>query len=82
MKRIVLLVMLAAAVVVATMTLAGIASAQSCFSTLARSGQPPGELVSKAATELAEPGEPGSNTDDAARQVGLAKQAIPCPPSS
>ena len=82
MKRIVLLVMLAAAVVVATMTLAGIASAQSCFSTLARSGQPPGEFVSKAATTSAGKGEPGSETDDEAKQVGLAKQAIPCPPSS
>jgi hypothetical protein len=82
MRRIVLLLTVVLILVVTTLALASIASAQSCFSALARSGQPPGELVSGLATKLAGPGEPGSDTDEAARQVGFAKQAIPCPPSS
>lgn len=82
MRRIVLLLTVVIIVVMTTLALAGIASAQSCFSVLAKGGQPPGELVSDLATKLAGPGEPKSDTDEAARQVGLAKQAIPCPPST
>ena len=75
MRRIVLLLTVVIIVVMTTLALAGIASAQSCFSALARSGQPPGEPVSKLATELAGPGEPGSTTDDAAKTgVGPVQQ--------
>ena len=82
MRRVGLLLTVVLIAMVTTLALAGIASAQSCFSVLARSGQPPGEDVSDSATILAGPGDPKSDTDEAARQVGLAKQAIPCPPSS
>ncbi len=85
MRRIVLLLTVAATIV-AAMVPAGSAFAQSlsdpiengnpsCFGAYARS-EPvpppgPGEFVSDVATTLAEPGTPESGTDEVASQIGL-----------
>ena len=50
------------------------ASAEACFSIVARAGGHPGEGVSEIASGAAVPGEPGSATDELAREVGLINQ--------
>lgn len=86
MRRIILLVTVAVVMAV-TMAPAGVVFAEppsdsiddgnpSCFGAFARTepGPPgPGEFVHEAATTLAEPGTPGSGTDDVARNVGLVQ---------
>ncbi len=54
-----------------------------CFSTVAQAGGHPGEGVSALASGLAEPGTPGSGTDDVASDIGLVQQVRSdvCPPS-
>jgi hypothetical protein len=58
------------------------ASAEACFSIVARAGFAPGEGVSETATTLAEPGTPMSGVDEIANEVGLINQVREeiCPP--
>ena len=72
MRKIMLVAVLALLLVVLS---ALPAQAQSCFSDLARAGQPPGStFVAPLATTLAGPSTPGSAVPPAAEQVGLANQ--------
>lgn len=76
MRRLILLVTLAAVMTVATMVLPGVASAQpvpACFSFFGQAGVPPGQAVVTPITTA--PGPPSL----LAQQIGEVNQNRPCP---
>ncbi len=82
MRRILLLATVATLAAVMMVAMALPASAEACFSVVARAGFAPGEGVSETATTLAEPGTPMSGVDEVANEVGLINQVREeiCPP--
>lgn len=74
MRRIKLVFALAA-VTTAMLTLStGPASADACFDDFARAGGQPGVFVSDVARGAAQAVQPGSGTDELAREVGIVNQ--------
>ena len=70
-----LLVVVVVVMLATTMLISGTSSAQSCFATVAKGGQPPGQGVSTLAKRLADPGSPRSGVPAVAHEVGFINQA-------
>ncbi len=74
MKRIKLVLTVAAVTTTMLSLSAGSAGADACFDDFAQAGGQPGLLVSDVAQGAALPTEPGSGTDELAREVGIVNQ--------
>lgn len=74
MKRIKLVLAVAAVTTTMLSLGAGPAGADACFDDFAREGGRPGEFVSGVARGAAQGVQPGSGTDELAREVGIVNQ--------